>query len=177
MPRGSDPLPAPSRPNNLAPAVPVSNATITNNTVYACTVRISGGTVTVISVNGIFAGFASRSVRLESSDTIMLTYSAATNWAWIPSWGWPDACAVPLSRVAGRRALQRSLWALASRFGGWHFFARSTSVPSATAVDLLAKLYSGSDYAEGAIATFADGLDRAGSACKRIGGGLRPASK
>lgn len=51
---------------------------------------------------------------------------------------------------------------------------RSTSVPSATAVDLLAKLYSGSDDAEGAIAAFADGLDRAGSACERISDGQQP---
>jgi Protein of unknown function (DUF2514) len=52
--------------------------------------------------------------------------------------------------------------------------ARSTSVPSATAVDLLAKLYSGSDGAEGDIATFADRLDRAGGTCERISDGLQP---
>lgn len=72
---------------NLSPAMAASAAVTTNNTGYACTVHITGGTVTIISVNGIFTGLTSGTVRLEPGDTIAITYSAAPNWIWVPSWG------------------------------------------------------------------------------------------
>lgn len=72
---------------NLSPAMAASAAVTTNNTGYACTVHITGGTVTIISVNGIFTGLTSGTVRLEPGDTIAITYSVAPSWIWIPSWG------------------------------------------------------------------------------------------
>lgn len=71
---------------NLAPAVPATTVAATNNTGYAVTAYLSGGTFTVVAVNGIFTNVTA-GYRLEVGDSIAVTYSAAPTWNWVPSWG------------------------------------------------------------------------------------------
>lgn len=75
------------RTNVVTPAMPGSGVVLTNNTGYAVTAYITGGTVTIISVSGVFTNITSGPVRLEPGNTIAITYSVAPTWVWVPSWG------------------------------------------------------------------------------------------
>ena len=72
---------------NITPALPASGVAYTNNTGYAATVYVTGGTVTIISVSGVFTNLTSGPIRVEPGNTIAITYSVAPTWVWIPSWG------------------------------------------------------------------------------------------
>lgn len=73
--------------NNIAPAMAGSGGVVTNTTGYAVSVCVSGGTVTIISINGVFTNLTSGTFRLEPGSTIAITYSVAPTWVWLPSWG------------------------------------------------------------------------------------------
>jgi hypothetical protein len=49
-----------------------------------CAVTITGGTVTVISVNGTATGLTSGTVVVPVAGTIAITYSVAPTWTWAP---------------------------------------------------------------------------------------------
>lgn len=72
---------------NLAPAVPASTSAVTNNTGYTVSVHIVGGTVTNVVVSGVSTNRAGGEFRVETGQTISITYSAAPTWTWLPSWG------------------------------------------------------------------------------------------
>lgn len=72
-----------------APAVPATTVAAKNTSGVPMWVRILGGTVTVVAVNGVTiggmvtAGLANGDwVRLRANSTIAITYSAAPTWQW-----------------------------------------------------------------------------------------------
>lgn len=72
---------------NLAPAVPASTVSATNNTGYTASVHIVGGTVTNVVISGVSTNRAGGEYRIEPGQTISITYSVAPTWTWLPSWG------------------------------------------------------------------------------------------
>jgi hypothetical protein len=66
-----------------APAVPATTVALTNPFWRDCAVSVTGGTVTVIAVDGQTLGVTSGTVFVPSGKTIALTYSAAPTWKWI----------------------------------------------------------------------------------------------
>jgi hypothetical protein len=64
------------------PAVPASGTAQYNSNAQAVAVTVTGGTVTVIAVNGTATGQTSGTVIVPAFGTITLTYSAAPTWAW-----------------------------------------------------------------------------------------------
>lgn len=64
------------------PAVPASTTAQTNFSGCDCTVYVSGGTVSAISVGGSATGLTTGAVRVPAGSTIALTYSAAPTWQW-----------------------------------------------------------------------------------------------
>ncbi len=67
---------------NATPAVPNTTVAYTNAYGQDCMVVISGGTVTVIAVNGTTTGLTSGTVIVPANGTITLTYSVAPTWTW-----------------------------------------------------------------------------------------------
>lgn len=67
------------------PAVPASNAVVTNNTGYDCEVYINGGAVTVVTVGGVATGITATNnhVHVPTGGTIAMTYSVAPTWVWV----------------------------------------------------------------------------------------------
>jgi hypothetical protein len=65
-----------------APTMPATTVALTNPFAVDCTVFITGGTVTAISIGGTATGLTSGSFRVPATQTITLTYSAAPSWAW-----------------------------------------------------------------------------------------------
>lgn len=65
-----------------APAVPATTVALTNPFPCACLVQIQGGTITVISVNGVTVGVTDGVVLVAAGETITLTYSVAPTWRW-----------------------------------------------------------------------------------------------
>lgn len=65
------------------PTLPASTATVTNTTGYWLQVNISGGTVTVINLNGVTTGLTSGSFMMQPGglSQIQLVYAVAPNWA------------------------------------------------------------------------------------------------
>jgi hypothetical protein len=66
------------------PAVPASNTPQFNPNGFPVQVTVSGGTVTVIAVNGAATGQTSGTVTVPTGGTITLTYSVAPTWTWVP---------------------------------------------------------------------------------------------
>jgi len=66
-----------------APTVPVSTVVLTNPFQTDCVVYISGGTVTVIAVNGVTTGLTSGTFIVEALKTIAITYSVVPTWVWV----------------------------------------------------------------------------------------------
>jgi hypothetical protein len=66
------------------PGVPTSTTVYTNNLGVDCEVHITGGTVTVVAVNGITTGATSGTFIVRALSTITITYSVAPTWVWIP---------------------------------------------------------------------------------------------
>lgn len=64
------------------PTVPASTTAYTNATGTDCSVFITGGTVTVISVGGTATGATSGMFVVPANSTITLTYSVAPTWKW-----------------------------------------------------------------------------------------------
>jgi hypothetical protein len=65
----------------VAPPVPASTVVVTNTTGYSVTVVLSGGTYTVVTVNGSSAGTGG-TYTLPAGQTISITYSVAPTWVW-----------------------------------------------------------------------------------------------
>lgn len=65
------------------PAMPASTVPVTNATGQGMDVQIAGGTVTVITVNGVVTGLTSGTVYVPPGGTIAITYSVAPVWAWV----------------------------------------------------------------------------------------------
>ena len=66
-----------------APVMPASTVALTNPFGLPCTVYVSGGTVTVIAVDGTTLGLISGAIQLGATDHIALTYSVAPTWVWV----------------------------------------------------------------------------------------------
>lgn len=66
-----------------APAVPASTTVQKNTFNHQVQVCVSGGTVTVIAINGVTTGLTSGSFILNANDSITLTYSVAPSWTWL----------------------------------------------------------------------------------------------
>ena len=66
------------------PPVPLSGETSINPFPFACSVIITGGTVSSIEMNGATTGLTATpaSIRIPHGGTITLTYSAAPAWTW-----------------------------------------------------------------------------------------------
>lgn len=68
------------------PAVPASTVSFNNSTGTAmwrnAAVTITGGTVTVIAVDGVATGLTSGTIIVPSNKSITLTYSVAPTWKW-----------------------------------------------------------------------------------------------
>jgi hypothetical protein len=69
-----------------APSVPSSDAPVTNNTGLDQMVRVNGGTVTAIKIDGVLTGIGATGewVPVRAGSTITLTYSVAPTWVWFP---------------------------------------------------------------------------------------------
>jgi hypothetical protein len=65
-----------------APAVPASGVAQYNNTGQPVTVTVSGGTVTVIAVNGVTTGLTSGPIIVPANGNIAITYSVLPTWIW-----------------------------------------------------------------------------------------------
>jgi hypothetical protein len=65
-----------------APGIPASTTPLTNPFNVDCSVWISGGTVTVISMGGQATGQTSGYFLLPAGQTITLTYTVAPAWVW-----------------------------------------------------------------------------------------------
>lgn len=66
-----------------APAVPATTVALTNPFWKHAAVTVTGGTVTVIAVDGTASGLTSGTVIVPSGKTITLTYSVAPSWKWV----------------------------------------------------------------------------------------------
>lgn len=68
------------------PTFPASTAVVTNTTGFRVLIRISGGTATVYSFNGVASGVGAATtllVPLEPGGTVAVTYTVAPTWTWI----------------------------------------------------------------------------------------------
>jgi Pectate lyase superfamily protein len=66
-----------------SPAMVSSGGSVTNSFGVAVRVFIYGGSVSLLRVNGVGAGFSSGVVTLQPGESISLTYSSAPSWNWI----------------------------------------------------------------------------------------------
>lgn len=67
----------------VAPAVPASTVGLVNPFTFACLVRITGGTTTVITVGGVQQqGVSPQLVYVDVGETIAITYSVVPAWSW-----------------------------------------------------------------------------------------------
>lgn len=66
-----------------APAVPATTVALVNPFWKHAAVTVTGGTVTVIAVDGVATGLTSGTVIVPSGKTITLTYSVAPAWKWV----------------------------------------------------------------------------------------------
>lgn len=65
-----------------SPAIPATGVAQFNNNAQGVNVTVTGGTVTVIAVNGNATGLTSGTVFVPAAGTITLTYSVAPTWTW-----------------------------------------------------------------------------------------------
>jgi hypothetical protein len=97
-----------------APSLAATTVPMTNTSGRTVTVDISGGTVTVIKVNGTTTGFTTGSFRVRAGETLAITYSSAPTVAWYyesanvssPSGAWAGApslaaTTVPMTNTSG----------------------------------------------------------------------------
>jgi hypothetical protein len=66
-----------------SPTVPATTVAATNKSNRDAIVTVTGGTVTVIAVQGATSGRTSGSLIVPSGNTIAITYSAAPTWTWV----------------------------------------------------------------------------------------------
>ncbi len=66
-----------------APSVPASTTALLNGSGAEAAVTVTGGTVTVIAVDGTATGLTAGTVIVPSNKNIALTYSAAPTWNWV----------------------------------------------------------------------------------------------
>lgn len=65
------------------PAIPASTVAATNESGHLVWVEITGGTVTVVAVDGVTTGRTSGAFFLRPGSTIAITYSVVpTSWKW-----------------------------------------------------------------------------------------------
>lgn len=91
-----------------APSLAASTVPMMNTSSRAISVDVSGGTVTVIKVDGATTGFTAGTFRLRHGQTIAVTYSVAPTLGWYyegavvssPSGVWSGAPALAASTVA-----------------------------------------------------------------------------
>jgi hypothetical protein len=69
----------------VAPAVPSSGQSVTNNYHGTVTVVISGGTVSAVTINGVLAGSGDGTYQAPAHANISITYSVAPTWVWTSS--------------------------------------------------------------------------------------------
>jgi len=69
----------------ITPPFPSTGSTVTNALGVRCSVYISGGSITAISINGqvIPSGITGGAFDLEPGDTIDMNYSGSPSWKWI----------------------------------------------------------------------------------------------
>jgi hypothetical protein len=65
------------------PAVPASTVALTNPYAQDCIVYVTGGTVTVIKVNGVTTGLTAGTFIVEATQTISTTNTGAPTWVWV----------------------------------------------------------------------------------------------
>lgn len=65
------------------PAVPASTVALTNPYGQDCWVYITGGTVTVIKINGVTTGLTSGTFMLEATQNISTTNTGSPSWVWV----------------------------------------------------------------------------------------------
>ena len=73
--------------NVATPSVPASTVPVFNPNNQPVAVTVTGGTVTVISINGVTTGATSGTVYVPAFGWITLTYSAAPTWTWAGTTG------------------------------------------------------------------------------------------
>lgn len=66
----------------VTPAVPGTGVAQYSNSSQPVIVTVTGGTVTVIAVNGVTTGLTTGAIYVPTGGTITLTYSVAPTWAW-----------------------------------------------------------------------------------------------
>lgn len=62
------------------PGVPASGVVVTNNYGLAALIRMWGGAVTQITVQGVSLAFAGGLMLVLAGETVSLTYTAAPSW-------------------------------------------------------------------------------------------------
>jgi hypothetical protein len=65
-----------------SPPIPASGTSLTNPFGQDCTVCVTGGTVSAVSIGGTATGLKSGAFRLPWNQTITLAYSRAPTWTW-----------------------------------------------------------------------------------------------
>ena len=68
--------------NVTAPSVPATTVALQNPFWRDAAVTITGGTVTVITVDGVATGLTAGTVIVPNGKSITLTYSSAPTWVW-----------------------------------------------------------------------------------------------
>jgi hypothetical protein len=64
------------------PTMPASTVAVSNDNSVPVTVYIRGGTVTVVTIQGVALSMTGGTFRVNPGDTIAITYSAAPTWFW-----------------------------------------------------------------------------------------------
>jgi len=65
------------------PTVPASTVALVNPYGQDCWVYITGGTVTVIKINGVTTGLTAGTFCVEATQNISITQSGAPTWVWV----------------------------------------------------------------------------------------------
>ena len=97
----------------ISPPIPATGVAQANFFNQPVSVNISGGTVTVIAINGAATGFTSGIFTVPAGGSITLTYSAAPTWVWTGTSPASNAVNFPLPDYDG----QPPLYAIASIAG------------------------------------------------------------
>lgn len=65
-----------------APAVAASTVAVNNPFTFACLVTVYGGTVSVVTVNGVSMTLLGSTYLVKAGGSIALTYAVAPSWEW-----------------------------------------------------------------------------------------------
>lgn len=145
------------------PAVPASTVGQDNNNPFPVVVTVTGGTVTVIAVNGVTTGITSGAVYVPAGQSIAITYSVAPTWSWLPVQN--------QSGGAGVTALVGSPAPAGGQFGslpsitflaGTAIYADSAAIAAGTPGTGAQQLYQA--IGSGNLRAFMDGTDNVGHA-------------